>query len=139
MGTAAAPALLTFAGGGSNEIAVGFPTGGPKAKLYVEYLRLPSWRAQSGTAILQTFRVAVHDPSTESSNPSVLPSMPALSVDKGSAVPKCLTCIGMDRYMGQGAAWAASDSGVALQTPSYRECTWSGVTAAQIPSRKELY
>ena len=36
--------------------------------------------------------------------------------------------------MGQAAAWAASDSGVANQTPSYRECTWSGVTAAQIPS-----
>ena len=40
----------------------------------------------------------------------------------------------MDRYSGAAANWRASDSGVAGLTPSYRECTWSGITAAQLPS-----
>ena len=126
----------TFAAGGNNAITVGFPPGadGHKARLYVEYLRLPSWRAQSGTALLQTFRVAVHDPSTESSIPAALPALGAAALDGNSAIAKCLTCTGMDRYSGQAANWRETGSGVAGIAPSYRECTWAGITAAQIPS-----
>ena len=40
----------------------------------------------------------------------------------------------MDRYSGQAANWRESGSGVAAIAPSYRECTWAGITAAQIPS-----
>ena len=136
MGRTGAVAGATFAAGGDNAISVDFPPGdaGHNAKLYVEYLRLPSWRAQSGTALLQTFRCSIHDPSTESSIPAVLPSLGAAAVDGASAIAKCLTCTGMDRYSGLGANWRESTSGVAGLTPSYRECTWAGITAAQIPS-----
>ena len=40
----------------------------------------------------------------------------------------------MDRYSGQAANWRGSASGVAGIAPTYRECTWAGITAAQIPS-----
>ena len=39
-----------IAGGGENDIVVSFPPaadGGPDAKLFVEFLRLPSWRQQN--------------------------------------------------------------------------------------------
>ena len=135
MGRTASGPPATFAGGGSNAIAVNFPPGatGHEAKLYVEYLRLPSWRAQSGTALLQTFRVAVHDPSTESSVPAILPSMIANALDGQVPVDKCLTCCGMNRYSGSAANWREAGAGPGA-VPSYRECTWAGITAAQIPS-----
>ena len=133
MGRTGVVAAQSFQGGGNNAITVGFPPDNKhNAKLYVEYLRLPSWRAQSGTALLQTFRVAIHDPTSESSIPTVLPNLAANALD-GGVVEKCLTCSGMDRYSGQGANWRASDSGVAGVAPSYRECSWSGITAAQLP------
>ena len=135
MGRTATVAAQTFAAGGNNEIVVGFPPGasGAEAKLYVEYLRLPSWRAQSGTALLQTFRVAIHDPNSETSKPVALPTLLAAALD-GGAVEKCLTCQGMDRYSGLAANWRGPASGAAGIEPSYRECTWAGITAAQLPS-----
>ena len=134
MGRTGVIAGQTFAGGGNNAISVGFPADGPKAKLYVEYLRLPSWRAQSGTALLQTFRVAVHDPNSESSKPEILPILAAGALDGNNAVEKCLTCMGIDRYSGTGAVFPQTGAGVAGKAPVYRECTWSGITAAQLPS-----
>ena len=120
-----------FAEGGDNSVAVSFPGGDPKAKLYVEYLRLPSWRAQSGTALLQTYRVAIHDP-TSVTNTDVA-TVPVTAVDKTTAITNCLKPTGIDRYQGNAAPWRESGKGINGMGQSYRECQWNGITAAQIP------
>ena len=119
-----------FAEGGDNSVVVDFPPDGPKAKLYVEYLRLPSWRAQSGTALLQTYRVAIHDPTSQVTED--VATVPVTAVD-GAAVASCLKPSGIDRYAGNAAQWRQTAVGIADQKPSFRECSWNGITAAQIP------
>lgn len=121
----------TFAGGGHNGIAVSFPENKPNAKLYVEYLRLPSWRAQSGTALLQTFRIACHDPTHQ--KVEEVQDLPATCSDKNAVIEGCLRPTGIDRYGGNAAQWRQTTVGIADQKPSFRECTWNGITAAQIP------
>ena len=108
----------------------------PDAKLYVEYLRLPSWRVQSGTALLQTFRVAVHDPTTDSAvtGEKGIIRIAAAGVDGTSAIEKVLKCTGIDRYGESAAPFRGVTGGVGnAAAPAYREVQWSGITAAQIP------
>ena len=124
-----------IAGGGENDIVVSFPPaadGGPDAKLFVEFLRLPSWRQQNEVALLQTFRVAVHDPTNDTVvNTTTLDSE---CLDGANDIDKVLVACGQDRYQGQGAAFRnTGDAGVAGQAPSYRECIWNGLTSAQLP------
>ena len=125
----------TIAGGGANDIVVSFPPaadGGHEAKLFVEFLRLPSWRQQNEVALLQTFRVAVHDPT----NDTVVNTTTFHSecLDGPNAIDKVLVACGQDRYQGQGAAFRNTGAaGVAGQAPSYRECIWNGLTSAQLP------
>ena len=114
---------------------VSFPPaadGGPDAKLFVEFLRLPSWRQQNEVALLQTFRVAVHDPTNDTVvNTTTLDSE---CLDGANDIDKVLVACGQDRYQGQGAAFRnTGDAGVAGQAPSYRECIWNGLTSAQLP------
>jgi hypothetical protein len=109
-----------------NAIKVTFPAGKPNAKLYVEYLRLPSWRLQDGTAVVQTFRIACHDPSSQSYDGS--PAFPEALLDAGvpgyPAMAGVLPCKGIDRFGLRAAPY---------RTPGHRECYWSGVVAAQLP------
>lgn len=128
MGDTAGAAADGLAASGRNEITVvltpaaaGSKAGTPK--LFVEFLRLPSWRQQSGTALIQTFRVAVHDPTTDNFTGGV--TMPTLALD-GTALPGCLLPVGTDRKTGRAGAW---NGGVTR----YRECQWGGITAAQLP------
>ena len=124
-----------IAGGGDNDIVVSFPPaadGGADAKLFVEFLRLPSWRQQNEVALLQTFRVAVHDPTNDSVVNTTTFHENAL--DGSNAIDKVLVACGQDRYQGQGAAFRNTGAaGVAGQAPSYRECIWNGLTSAQLP------
>jgi hypothetical protein len=113
----------TLAAGGSNAITVAFPPAGAQAKMYVEFLRLPGWRRQVDRAQLQTFRVAVHDPTTDDFTNAV--AMPAALLDNlVGIIPECLPPTGVDRLQGSGAQ--AGDFGK-------RACSWRGITAAQIP------
>jgi hypothetical protein len=105
---------------GNNAIVVTMPS--PKAKLYVEYLRLPGWRQQVDRAQLQTFRVAIHDPTTADYAGEF--EVPAPLLDGNNPIPKCLPPIGVDRVAGTAAPFAATGSLV---------CQWNGLTAAQIP------
>ena len=98
IGVAGAVGAEDFAEGGNNSIVVGFPDNKPNAKLYVEYLRLPSWRAQSGTALLQTFRIACHDPTHQ--KVEEVQDLPATCSDKNAVIEGCLRPTGIDRYGG---------------------------------------
>ena len=121
-----------IAGGGDNDIEVSFPPDGPDAKLFVEFLRLPSWRQQNEVALLQTFRVAVHDPTNDIVTNTTTFHQDGL--DGSVPIDKVLVACGQDRYQGQGAAFRnTGNAGVAGQAQSFRECTWNGLTSAQLP------
>ena len=126
----------TIAAGGHNDIEVSFPPaadGGADAKLFVEFLRLPSWRQQNEVALLQTFRVAVHDPTNDNSMVNTT-TLGADALDGATPIDKVLVACGQDRYQGQGAAFRnTGDAGVAGQAQSYRECIWNSLTSAQLP------
>ena len=115
--------------GGSNKILIDFPPDGAEAKLYVEFLRLPSWRAQSGTALLQTYRVAIHTPTNDVGGMV----MPSANVDGTNDIGKVIRCTGSDRYASGGAQFRGSAFGIADQGTVSRDVQWSGITAAQIP------
>ena len=122
----------TLAGQGHNDIAVSFPASGPDAKLFVEFLRLPSWRQMNEVALLQTFRVAIHDPTGDTTTGTTV--MAADALDGANPIPKCLGVTGYDRYAGTSARFRKADaSGVQGQAPVFRECTWNSITSAQLP------
>jgi hypothetical protein len=115
----------TLAGMGNNAIEVTMPD--PKAKLYVEYLRLPGWRQQVDRAQLQTFRIAVHDPSVLTYAGEFEAS--ANLLDGANPIPNCLPPIGVDRVNGNSAPFPAPGAAPVGSL----ECSWNGLTAAQIP------
>jgi hypothetical protein len=116
--------VATLEGTGNNALSVGFPPNGANAKLYVEFLRLPSWRQQTGTALLQTFRVAIHDPNSDI--PTGCVTIPSDNLDGTNQVIQCLLPTGIDRgFNGPAAQWRVE--------ASKRECEWNGITSAQLP------
>ena len=128
-GIAGAGGAQTLAGGGNNEIHISFPptaVGGANPKLYVEFLRLPSWRQQSGTALIQTFRVACHDPTTDKGQRAVV--IPAANLDATADVENCLLPCGVDRLANGPAAQFLGG-----EHNSYRTCEWNGISSAQLP------
>ena len=109
-----------------NGIKVSFPAGKPDAKLYVEYLRLPSWRLQDSTAVLQTYRISTHDPTSDDAPGTVVfaPELLDTGVPGYAALKGVLPCKGVDRQNGRAAQYTNA---------GYRDCAWSGVVASQLP------
>ena len=125
-----------MAGGAGVTIASSTRTGltvtidNDSAVLHARYMRLASWRQIPASAVFQTYRVAVHDPS---STPTDVPqggvTIAAACLDRGTAFPLCIACQGPDRNQHASAAdapWSANDK--------TKECLYQGVTSAQIPT-----
>lgn len=110
--------------------------GGAKPKLFVEYIRLPQWRQQQEKSfLLQTFRVAVHTPTTDVVANTFSLATTALD-GQTAAITKVLKPTGRERKSGSSAAvWRGKGMGNAAAgvDASQRECTWRGITSAQLP------
>ena len=116
-------------GGNSGDITVNFPGANNQdhnAKLYVDFLRLSSWRQIPSTRTLSAYRVAVHDPS--SGNTIQAPLVIPAGCLEGGAAKNALAVIGCDRA----ANIACRDMG--LGAGGHIEPVWSGLTFSQIPT-----
>ena len=113
-------------GGQNSSITVAFPAAGPKAKLELDYIRLPSWRSIPATRTLSAYRVSCHD-ATSGKDAIVNPQLIAGACLDSGVAKNAIAISGVDRAGNRG-------GGAGMAGDRYQECEWSGVVMSQIPT-----
>ena len=102
-----------------------------KPTLHVEYLRLSSWRPQPERVELQTFRIAVHNPTkTDDGAPAIPATLTRAdqgALGRGSGGCETVACMGTDRQAAQNRSAQFSQNGALT-------ATWSGIVSSQAPA-----